>query len=228
MGLELLPCCMVYFSHLESERKTDAIRKYIGEKTMKLAFFDEISDFIFADDEPQPADIIFIPGNGYAQMAELAASLYKRGLAPYLMPSGKYAIGSSGFSDALIRNEAYKGSFRTEWEFLENVLVKNGVPREAILKEDEATYTWQNAQLSRQVLEEAGWIPQKAIICARAVHSRRCLLYYSKAFPETRFYVCTTAPDGITRENWYATRQGIDAVMGEMNRIVSQFSLWMD
>ena len=33
-------------------------------------FIEQISEFIFAEDEPEKADIIFIPGNGYSQMAE--------------------------------------------------------------------------------------------------------------------------------------------------------------
>ena len=39
-------------------------------------FIEQISEFIFAEDEPEKADIIFIPGNGYSQMAEKAAALY--------------------------------------------------------------------------------------------------------------------------------------------------------
>ena len=37
-------------------------------------FIEQISEFIFAEDEPEKADIIFIPGNGYSQMAEKAAA----------------------------------------------------------------------------------------------------------------------------------------------------------
>ena len=37
----------------------------------------EIGDYIFVEDEPKEADIILIPGNGYPQMAEQAARLYR-------------------------------------------------------------------------------------------------------------------------------------------------------
>ena len=45
-------------------------------------FIEQISEFIFAEDEPEKADIIFIPGNGYSQMAEKAAALYGEKTAP--------------------------------------------------------------------------------------------------------------------------------------------------
>ena len=195
---------------------------------MQLSFFDEIEKFIFAETTAEPADVIFIPGNGYAEMAELAAGLYRQGMADTLLPSGKYAKGKSGFSDILInKKERYPGPYQTEWEFLKDVLVKNGVPAEAVLKEDEATFTWENALFSRRVLEREGKLPHSAILCTRAVHSRRCLEYYRTAFPDTHFYVCCASPAGITRENWRCSQEGIDAVMGELTRIVSQFSLWM-
>lgn len=43
-------------------------------------FIEQISEFIFAEDEPEKADIIFIPGNGYSQMAEKAAALYGKNM----------------------------------------------------------------------------------------------------------------------------------------------------
>ena len=33
-------------------------------------FLKQIEDFIFVEDLPEKADIIFVPGNGYPQMAE--------------------------------------------------------------------------------------------------------------------------------------------------------------
>ena len=38
-------------------------------------FLKQITDFIFIDQEPQKADIIFIPGNGFPNPSERAAEL---------------------------------------------------------------------------------------------------------------------------------------------------------
>ena len=59
---------------------------------MYREFVKEIGDFIFLENDPERADIIFVPGNGYPQMAEKAAELYKKGFAPLVLPSGKYSI----------------------------------------------------------------------------------------------------------------------------------------
>ena len=42
-------------------------------------FLRTAEDFVFAEDQPEKADIIFVPGNGFPQMAERAAQLYKEG-----------------------------------------------------------------------------------------------------------------------------------------------------
>ena len=41
-------------------------------------FLEDTENFIFVESKPEQADIIFVPGNGYPQMAEQAARLYKR------------------------------------------------------------------------------------------------------------------------------------------------------
>ena len=40
-------------------------------------FLDQMTEFIFVEQEPKPADIIFVPGSGFPQIAEKAASLYR-------------------------------------------------------------------------------------------------------------------------------------------------------
>ena len=54
-----------------------------------LEWIDDITRFIFLCDEPAPADIIFVPGNGHAEPSELAAKLYREGYAPRVLPSGR-------------------------------------------------------------------------------------------------------------------------------------------
>ena len=61
-------------------------------------FLDQISDFIFVEDKPERADIIFVPGNGFPQMSIEAARLWKEGMAPWILPSGKYSIGKGAFT----------------------------------------------------------------------------------------------------------------------------------
>ena len=115
------------------------------------------------------------------------------------------------------------GDYRTEWEFIRDVLMKNGVPREAVLREDQATYTWQNAQFSRKVTDGAGIPVRKAIICCRAHHARRCRMYYQLEYPDARLMICPSRDTGVDRDSWYQSEAGIDAVLGEIERCGGQF-----
>ncbi|MFR7900726.1 MAG: YdcF family protein [Ruminococcus sp.] len=116
-------------------------------------FMKNVEEFVFAESQPEKADIIFVPGNGFPDMAEKAASLYREGYAPYILPSGRYSITLGKFAGVQSKKEIYGGDYETEWEFLKNVLLKNGVPEEAILREDQATFTYENAIFSRQVTD---------------------------------------------------------------------------
>ena len=76
----------------------------------------EIGNYIFVEDEPKEADIILIPGNGYPQMAEQAARLYRDGYAPVVLPSGKYSVTLGKFGGVLSEREKYTRDYSTEWE----------------------------------------------------------------------------------------------------------------
>lgn len=194
---------------------------------MYREFIKETGKFIFAEDQPEEADIIFVPGNGYSQMAERAAELYKAKYAPVVLPSGRYSISMGKFGGVLTGQERYQGDYQTEWEFLRDVLIRNGVSEDAVLREDQATFTWENAKFSRKVTDQAGMDIKKAIICCKNYHARRAVMYYQRAYPDTEFRVCPCCVDGITRDNWTESEKGIREVLAEVNRIVTQFSLMM-
>lgn len=92
-----------------------------------LSFREEITKYIFAEDMLQKADIILIPGNAYPQNAERAAALYRQGYAPYILPSGKYSTLVGYFAGVCEKADRYNKEYKTEWEFLKDVLVQNGV-----------------------------------------------------------------------------------------------------
>ena len=99
-----------------------------------LSFREEVTKYIFAEDVLQKADIILIPGNAYPQNAERAAALYRQGYAPYILPSGKYSTLVGHFAGVCEKADRYNKEYKTEWEFLKDVLVQNGVDESAILK----------------------------------------------------------------------------------------------
>lgn len=58
----------------------------------KMNYINDITNFIFVEDEPRKANIIFIPGGSFPEIAERAAELWCQNYAEYVMPSGRYSI----------------------------------------------------------------------------------------------------------------------------------------
>lgn len=173
------------------------------------------TDFIFLEDPLEKADVIFVPGSEEGMLAVQAAKLWQEGYAPVVLPSGKYAKGSDGFQK--------DPAFETEWAYFSHLLQEHGVPEEKILREDQATFTYENALRSRLVADREGLSVKKAILCCQAYHARRASLYYQICFPEAKILVCPVVTKGISKENWYQTSEGIRLVLNEIKHCGTQF-----
>lgn len=187
-----------------------------------INFIKEITSFIFVEDKPEKSDIIFVPGSSWPEPAEKASKLWLDGYAPYILPSGKYSMSKGYFPGPITKAEIYNGAYSTEWEFMRDIAISNGVNSSAILKEDSATWTKENAFKSKEVTENYNLNIKMAIICCKSFHAKRCLMFYSYAYPKTKLFVCPIDVDGITKENWFKTESGIDKVMGELSRCGGQ------
>ena len=193
-----------------------------------LRYLNDISNFIFINDDLEEADIIFIPGGSYPEIAEEAAKLWKKGYSNLILPSGAYGINIGAFIKPSSKKDIYNKNYKTEWEFLKDVLVINGVKEECILKEDKATFTYENAIFSKKVTDSLGIEIKKAIICCKSFHARRCLMYYTYAFPETEFIVCPTDVDGISKDTWHLYPHATKRVMSELRKAGGQLCDEMD
>ncbi len=183
----------------------------------------DISNYIFVADTPSKVDVIFLPGGSHPAQSEYAAELYAKGHAKWLIPSGGISIKRSSWPGVREKADIYNGNYKTDCEFLTDVLIKNGVPQNAIIGEDKSGHTRDNAFFSKKILDEKGIEIKTAMIICKAFHARRCLMFYQLAFPEVNFIVCPVHCFNITKENWYTTEQGIDRVLGELSRCGNQF-----
>lgn len=191
-------------------------------------FYDQITDFIFQEDQPQKCRFIFIPGSGYGELAVRAAQLYKEKLASKIIVSGKYSILKEKFEGA-VSPESYRDlEFATESDFLKTVLMDHGVREEDIWQEKQATFTYENAIYIRCLLEEMGYreknMPDKVLIVCQAFHGARSRMYFNCMFPNTECLICPVQTQGITRTNWFLQEVGIQTVLGEVERIGTQFA----
>ena len=183
----------------------------------------DISDYIFVSDEPEKVDAIFLPGGSHPELPEYAAKLYHKGYAKWLIPSGGVSVKRDKWPGVRSKAEIYNGDYQTDCEFFIDVFMKNGVPVDAIIREDKSGHTRDNAFLSRKVVEESGVEIKSALIVCKAFHARRCLMLYQMAFPDVEMKVCPVHCFNITKDNWYMTEHGTDRVLGELARCGNQF-----
>ncbi len=88
------------------------------------------------------ADAIFLLGAEDVRVASYAADLYKRGLAPLIIFSGK-------------EGEITKGKFggKSEARYFSDIAEAQGVPRSAMLLEEESTNTGENIRFTLALLK---------------------------------------------------------------------------
>jgi uncharacterized SAM-binding protein YcdF (DUF218 family) len=183
----------------------------------------DISEFIFMSDAPQKSDVILIPGTSQSAVTETAARLYCAGYAGYVLPSGMYSPKRGKFAAEKIDNPRYAGGYDTDWAYCRHILMANGVPESAILREDRSTHTGENAEFSAKVLKELGIKAEKAILCCQAFHARRAFMSYAKFFPDTEILVVPTDTQGIAREDWYLQENSYRRVMSEVYKCGEYF-----
>lgn len=188
-----------------------------------MDFIKDVTEFIFISSEPEPSDVIFLPGGSDPALPERAAELYKAGYAPLLIASGRYGKVLGHFKGPTREAEIYGADYETEADFYRAVLTANGVPEDAVLCEDQAEFTYQNAQFSKRLLDEAGIKVKTAILVCKAFHARRAYTYYQNAFPDVEISVTAVPGKDITKEGWYKTEAGRRNVAGELKRLGEQF-----
>ena len=77
----------------------------------------DISDFIFVEDTPEPADAIFLPGGTHAEQPEYAAALYRQGYGKWLIPSGGVSVKKERWPGVSSKADVYTGDYHTDCAF---------------------------------------------------------------------------------------------------------------
>ena len=151
-------------------------------------------------DEARPADVIIIMGAAEYRgrpspvlraRIDHALDLYRRKLAPRILTTG----GAGG-------DPVY-----TEGEVARNYLVRQGVPSEMILVENEADSTWKSTAIAAEMMRRMNL--QSAILVSDGYH-----IYRSKKMLEFRGLKIYGSPrpgevKGKWREKWLFARQAL-------------------
>lgn len=128
-------------------------------------------DYMLLGHDLAASDVIIALGSHDLRVAEHAADLFLRGLAPLLVCSGHAGRLTSGRFRA------------SEAEMFAEVAAARGVPREAILLEAESTNTGDNITFSKALLSRRGLDPRRVILAQKPYMERRAYATCLRRWP---------------------------------------------
>jgi len=145
-----------------------------------LVFYTPLLWFLAAplkiSEPPQKADAIVVfaggagesgrPGQGYEERVQYAVQLYKEGFAPKI-------IFSSGYT--LIYKEPL---------LMEALAISQGVPKNAIVLEEESISTYDNVKFVKDILDKERW--SNILLISSPYHMRRVSMVMKKVAPEIK------------------------------------------
>jgi uncharacterized SAM-binding protein YcdF (DUF218 family) len=146
-------------------------------------------------DEPAAhADAIVVLGddNFYADRATHAAELYRQGVAPEVVASGRRLRPNAGVS-----------------ELVEHDLIERGVPKEKIMKfAHDADSTRGEAEALAKLAQDQRW--KSVVIVTSNFHTRRVRYVFTRVFPAGISVSVASARDGdFDPERWWEKRKSI-------------------
>ena len=153
-------------------------------------------------DEPAGhADAIVVLGddNFYADRATRAAQLFRQGVAPEVVASGRRLRPDAGIS-----------------ELIEHDLVERGVPKNAIIRfPQDADSTREEAELVSKLAVDHHW--KSLVIVTSNYHTRRARYIYRKVLPNGIAVRVASAGDGdFDPEQWWTKRKSIKLLALEL------------
>jgi len=161
----------------------------VREPLLRLA-----GSFWIVDETPETSDAIVMLGddNYNGDRANRAAELFKSGLAPRVVASGRYLR-----------------PYATVAELEEHDLTNRGVPAAAVVRlTHRATDTREEAGAIGQLLSSHGW--KRVILVTSNYHTRRSRYICERIFPAGTVLRVVAARDSeYNPEQWWRTRQGM-------------------
>jgi len=181
LGFLVALCALVYFAR-------HPIMRYVAESWV-------------VDEPAAHADAIVVLGddNFYADRATHAAELFRQGVAPQVVASGRRLRPNAGIG-----------------ELMEHDLVERGVPREKILRfTQDADGTREEAQALGRLAVERHW--KSLVIVTSNYHTRRARYIFQKVLPAGMEVSVAGARDGdFDPERWWEKRKSVKLFVREL------------
>ncbi len=149
--------------------------------------------------EPADAIIILSDDNFYADRAAHAADLYRHGMAPIVVASGRRLRPYAGIA-----------------ELMEHDLIERGVPKDKIVRiSHNAENTRDEAQVLAQQALERKW--RSVIVVTSNYHTRRARYIFLHVFPAQTQVRVSGAQDGdFDPQHWWQARKSLKEFTREL------------
>ncbi len=178
----------------------------MGQRLYEGMSLREVSDFLFLQDDPAPADLILVFGSSRPEKAERAARLYRAGYAPHVL-----CVGGDN-----------RGTGLPEAEALKNQLIALGIPPESIWVEPRSLGTLENVLMAVPLVDQQiGWTNMTAVIgVCSPLKTKRVRQVLARHIPgDVRILLCPDERQDINRDNWWVTNEGRAQVFRELEKV---------
>jgi uncharacterized SAM-binding protein YcdF (DUF218 family) len=173
-----------------------------------------IWDYMHMHHELKKSDAILVLGNRDLRVAEYAAKLYLDGLAPILI-----CAGSGTIHDGKPGREKFVNT--TEAEVFADIAIKNGVPKDAIIIENESQNTGDNYKFTINKLKERKINPKRIIVVQKPYMERRAYATGKIWLPDVELIM--TSPSIPIEEYPYESVTKdylLNSMVGDLQRII--------
>ena len=188
----------------------ELVGKLVGQEIDKKtrSLLDDCYAYLAEEDVPQPSDLIFVFGGKTPSRPEVAAKLYKQGLAAAVWMSGGNAIYA-------------QDSSRPEADIYREIAVDNGVPQDAISTERTSVTVPDNVRVSLNLFDTQGRDIKSLIIVNSPYTQRRGWAIFKKHLSDDIVIYrvnCSTKPE-FTCDNWYKQENTLRVVLNEFMKM---------
>lgn len=150
------------------------------------------------DEQPQKADVIIVLAGDRGMRTERGVQLWHEGYAPYVMVSGGSVYHTTSIASLMMKHA-----------------IELGVPAKAIILEEEADSTYQNALYTKNLMKEYGF--SSAIVVSSDYHMQRVRYVYQQVFKDTdiKFIYCASQDSNFNSDHWWINNRSMMITINE-------------
>ncbi len=170
--------------------------------TFSSSFF-FLGDFLSPQDTLEKSDVIIVVSGGETlERTSEGIKLFKEGYAPFILFSG--AARSGDVSNA---------------KSMKNQALKQGVPKDKIFIEEEATSTYENATFSKEILVKNNF--KKFILVTSPYHQKRAFMTFSYVYGKDYKILNHSSKDSNwEKKAWWKNKKSINTTLDEFSRVI--------